>query len=136
MIIAPSMMPALPRIHTTTSRPTPSPTPSSCRRPSVFCAVVFPFAMPIPRARPVDDDEPGVQDGGDPAEEEQDDVDEEVRAAAGSEEHDEGWDEDGDYAECEAAQHHHSSTCVLFSVCVWIMLSSLGIQDGCSTRLR
>jgi len=102
----------------------------------MFCAVGFPFAMPIPRARPVDDDEPGVQDGGDPAEEEQDDVDEEVRAAAGSEEHDEGWDEDGDYAECEAAQHHHSSTCVLFSVCVWIMLSSLGIQDGCSTRVE
>jgi len=33
----------------------------------MFCAVGFPFAMPIPRTWSVDDDEPGVQDGGDPA---------------------------------------------------------------------
>lgn len=44
-----------------------------------------------------------MQDGREPAEEEQHDVDDEVGAAAGAPDDGQGREEDGDDAECEAA---------------------------------
>ena len=50
-----------------------------------------------------DDDVPSVDDGGDPGEAEQDDVEEEMTAAAALHEDGDGWEKDGDDAEGEFA---------------------------------
>lgn len=54
--------------------------------------------MLLAMARTIDNDEPGVQDCWQPAEEEKDDVDYEVQSAAGAQEYHKRWDEDGNYA--------------------------------------